>query len=81
MKTYVVHDKNRKIVSVGYVDRPELEAEEDGIPFRFGPVAEDGQTVVELYVADEFTKMPLADSIERVQAELEAKQRPPTKGK
>ena len=73
MKTYVVHDKNRKIVSVGYIDRPELEAEEDDIPFRFGPVAEDDQTVVELYVADEFTKMPLADSIERVQAELETK--------
>ncbi len=79
MKCNVVCDRNGKIVSVGYIDRPDLE--EDGVALRFGPAPETGQTVVELYAPDECATMPLEDLIERLQADLNARQRPARKGK
>lgn len=72
MKCSVVFDKDGKIVSMGYSEPLELEAE-DGLIARGGPVVEAGQTVVELYMPDEYARMPLADLFERVQVDAQAK--------
>ena len=72
MKCSVVFDKEGKILSMGYSERPELEAD-DGLIARGGPVVEADQTIVELYVPDKYAKMPLREFIERVQADVKAK--------
>lgn len=76
MKVQVVSDKKGKIVSVGYMDQPYNV--EDGVAFSFGPLADDGQAVVELDAPDEFVGRPLTDVtlanfVERIQADLDAK--------
>jgi len=72
MKSYAVLDKEGKIVAAGYMDWSEPEVED--APFaRAGPVAEAGQTVVELDVPDEYAKLLPADFIGRLQVDAQAK--------
>ena len=58
------------------VPEPEalLEPEAEYYPApRAGPVAEEGQTVVELDVPDELVRMPVADFVARLQIDAQAK--------
>ena len=78
MKCNVILDKNGQLIAVGYAEFPEpelrLEPEAEYIPpVRSGPEAEEGQTVVELYVPDELERMPIADFVERLQTDAQAK--------
>lgn len=78
MKCHVVLDEKGQIVAAGYVEVPEpealLEPEAEYYPIlRAGPVAEDGQTVVELDVPDEHVRMPVADFVARLQVNAQAK--------
>ena len=72
MKCHAVLDEKGQIVAAGYVELPEPEAY-DYLSPRCGPMAEDGQTVVELEVPEEYAKLPLTDFIERLQVDAQAK--------
>ena len=72
MKYHVVFDRDGNIVSAGYQDRPEPEVYDYLTP-RFGPVAEDGQTIAELEIPDEYAKLSLTDFVEQVQVDVKAK--------
>ena len=70
MKCQVTLDKEGKIVSVGY---PEPEENKETPTLRSGPVVEEEQTLVELDVPEEYTKMPTADFIQRLQIDIRKK--------
>ncbi len=71
MKYKVVYDKQGNIVSAGYIDRPEPEIYDSQTP-RFGPVAEEGQTVSEIEVPEEMAKLSLTDFVESLRVDIEA---------
>ena len=74
MKCHIVLDKKGKIVSVSYMGLPKLEAKEGELP-KFAPVPEPDQTVVELDVSDQYVELPPADLIERLQDDIQTKQK------
>jgi hypothetical protein len=80
MKCFTVLDKQGKFLAMAYSERLESEAD-DGLITRGGPVAEADQTVVELYMPDKYSEMPIIELIEQVQADLNARGRPATKSK
>ena len=72
MRCHVVLDEKGQIVTAGYVQAPEPEAEDYPSP-RAGPAVEEGQTVVELDVPGELVSLPVADLFARLQVDAVAK--------
>jgi len=68
MKCIAVLDKDRKIVSAGYLDRPELSSSDYFTP-RFGPVLDANQTLVEFIVPNEIAGMNAENAIRHIARE------------
>ncbi len=71
METKVVLDEKGRIVSAIFQKRP-AEAEYEKATLNMGPVTEEGQTVVELGVPDEYASLPLSRFVESVKSEVKA---------
>ena len=72
METKVVLDKNGEIVSAIYQTKP-IPEEYDKLEPHMGPVVEEGQTLVELGVPNEYASFPLPEFVERLTADVQAK--------
>ena len=72
MEVQVVLDNKGKVVAAIYRPKPEPEEHDKPIP-RAGPVIEDGQSLVELGIPDEYASYPLPDFVDRLTAEAEIK--------
>lgn len=69
MKCLAVIDKEGKFVTMAYSQQLESEAE-DGLVTRGGPLTEAGQTVIERYMPDKCSEMPVSEVIEQLQTDL-----------
>lgn len=72
MEVKVVLDKKGEIVSAIYRTKP-IPEEYDKLKPHMGPVVEEGQTIVELAVPDEYASYPLPEFVERLTADVQAK--------
>lgn len=72
MKCHVVLDKEGRIVSVGYLDLPELEELDFKTP-RFGPELEPDQTIVELDVENVYARLKPGEILERLHTDIRTK--------
>lgn len=72
MEIKVVLDKSGQMVAAIYKGTPM--SKEPSMPSpEMGPVLEEGQTLVELGVADEYATYPLDEFVERLTVEAKAK--------
>ena len=69
MNCHVVLDKKNNVVSVGYLDSPEVRGFD---PPRFGPVADADQRVVDMDLPDDCAELSIPQFLERLNTEVKA---------
>lgn len=70
MKCQVLQDRNGAVLAIGYGTNEEIETE--GMLTRFGPLSDEGQSIVEVSLSDDYRELPIEAMFKKVQAQLAA---------